>query len=285
MRVFSLEGARHYCRSSGLPLQASDRSLEEFRQTHLSTRNSISEGSGLFEEYRACALRDAERSLFLSASHYRRALDLMTPSSSHWAHVTLYYGAWFAAHAILGMFGCEVLNNRIIDVNRSAPGNQELSVQRIGNGRGKYYVTQQGSHRQFWEIFYKATVSIRPFVDSSISPILSPVSSRDVWLIEQRNDINYNTVKSVSTGGQFNATFSEAGFPGCLPSALNTQYQVCEGLLSVGSSFATDFGLATDALDVLSSPAPFNQRVRELVYNSTVPDLVTRTKKNELFGH
>ena len=285
MRVFSLEGARHYCQSSGLPLGTAERSLEDFRHTQLGTRTSIREGSRLFDEYRACALRDIERSLFLSASHYRRALDMMTPSSSHWAHVTLYYGAWFAAHAILGMFGCKVLNRHIIDVNRSAQGGQELSLQRVGNGRGMYYVTQQGSHRQFWEIFYKATVSIRPFVDSSISPTLSPVSNRIDWLIEQRNQINYNTVDSVRLGGEFNAAFSEAGFPGCLPSVHNTQYQVCEGLLSVGCSFATDFGLTTDALDVLSSPAPFNQRVRELVYDSTVPDLVTRTKKNQLFGH
>ena len=285
MRPFSLEGARHYCRPLGLPLGIAERSLEEFRQTHLRRRKLIQEGSSLFEEYQACALRDTERSLFLSASHYRRALDLMVPSSSHWAHVTLYYGAWFAAHAILGMFGGVVLNGHIIDVNRSAPGTQELSVQRIGTHPGSYYVTQRGSHQKFWEIFYKATASIKPFVDSSVSPTLSPVSNRNVWLIEQRNSVNYNTAASVDLAGQFSATFSEAGFPASLPSTLNTQYQVCEGLLSAGCSFATDFGLTTDALDVLSSRAPFSQRVRELIYNSTVPDLVARSKRDELFGH
>ena len=285
MRAFSLEGARHYCRPLELPLKAAAQSLEDFRRTQLATQKSIREGSSLFEEFRACALRDIERSLFLSASHYRRALDLMVPSSSHWAHVTLYYGAWFAAHAILGMFGCEVLNGHIIDVKRSTPGTQEFSVQRIVNGPGGYYVTQRGSHQKFWEIFYKATASIKPFVASSVSQTLSPVSNSNVWLVEQRNNVNYNTVASVALAGQFNTTFSDAVFPASLPSTLNTQYQVCEGLLSVGCSFATDFGLTTDALDILSSLVPFNQRVRELVYNSTVPDLVARSKGDELFGH
>ena len=284
MRVFSLEGAKHFCRISGLPAGATERSVEDFRHHLLGRLTSISEGSALFEEYRVCALRDAERSLFLSASHYRRALDLMIPSSSHWAQVTLYYGAWFAARAILGMFGCTVLSEYIIDVARSAPGHQQLSLQRVGSGPGKYYVQRRGSHRRFWEIFYKAVISIRPFVDPSVSQTLSPVSNSDVWQIEERNKINYNTIESAQLGAQFKSTFSEVTFPGSLPGTLNTQFQICEGLLSVGCSFAADFGLTTDALDTLSPPAPFKKRVRELVYNPTAPKLVGKTKKHELFG-
>ena len=285
MRVFTLEGAKHYCRSLGPATAASATSLEEFRQTQLVRQNLIAEGSSLFEDYRACALRNAERALFLSASHYRRALDLMTPSASPWAHVTLYYGALYASHAILGMFGCGVLNDGyIMEVRRSSPGNQEIFVQRIGNGPGKYYVTQQGSHKRFWEIFYKAATSIRPFVDPSLVPMLSPISSSDIWLIEQRNKFNYDTVESIKLSSQFISSFSEVDFPRSLPSALNTQYRVCEGLLSAGYYFATDFGLTTDALDILSSPKPFSQQVRELVYDPAVPDLVAKTNGTALFG-
>ena len=285
MRVFSLEGANHYCRPLGRTPGAAARTLEQFRQSLLPRQTLITEGSPQFEEYRACALRNTERALFLSASHYRRALDLMTPTSSPWAHVTLYYGTLLAGHAILGMFGCGVLNDGyIIDVGQSAPGSQEVLIQRIGNGANKYYVTQQGSHKRFWEIFYKAATSIRPLVDPSLAPMLSPVSSNDTWLIEQRNKLNYDTAESIELGSQFEGSFSAIAFPGSLPSVLNTQYRVCEGLLSVGCHFATEFGLTTDALDILSSSKPLKQQVRELIYNSAIPDLVSKSKGSVLFG-
>ena len=100
MRIFTIDGAGHYCGQFERNVGTVNQTLEEFKKTRLEGRNRINEGTALFDEYRACALRDADRCLLLAASHYRRALDLMVPSSSHWAHVTLYYGTWFAAHAL-----------------------------------------------------------------------------------------------------------------------------------------------------------------------------------------
>ena len=102
MRLFSVSGARHFCGSFQPIPGAAAQSFTEFHRKYLATPQLITEGQPLFDEYRSSALRDVERSIFLAASHYRRALDLMIPSSSHWAHVTLYYGAWFAARALLG---------------------------------------------------------------------------------------------------------------------------------------------------------------------------------------
>ena len=284
MRPFTLTGAGHFCQAFTPASGVAERSLEEFRQQRLAGTRSIREGRQLFVEYRACALRDTERSLFLSASHYRRGLDLMVLSSSHWAQVTLYYGTWFAARALLGLFGCVVFTDSVIHVSRSAPGQQRLQIQRLGSAQGRYYVSQKGSHRQFWEIFYKTMPQIRNFVDPAYSPLLAPIGGRDVWMIEERNKINYNTNEMTNLQRSFGASFSANGFPNTLPGALNTQYKVCEGILATSCSFARQFGLATDALDILGPYQPFNDRVRNLIYDPQLPSLVSQTKKYELFG-
>ena len=284
MRTFSLRGASHYCGSFQPKSGIAEQSPDEFSQAHLGRSMSITEGTSLFDEYRACALRDTERSLFLAASHYRRALDLMIPSSSHWAQVTLYYGAFFAARALLGMFGCAVLHKYVIHVSSSSPGTQELAVQRIGSGQGRYFVTQRGSHRQFWEIFYRTVRPVRRLVDVNHAIALAPVSSNDTWLIEQRNSINYKTTESLSITKSFDSTFSEDRFPDSLPGALQTQYKVSEGILASSCSFAQRFGLATDALDFLGSSSSFTDVIVDHIYGSDLPDLVDKTNKSQVFG-
>ena len=123
MRIFGPSEAKHYCSSFGQSPGDAEKSLTDFRKNHLGAqRRSIREGTSLFEQYRDCSLRDVERSLFFAASHYRRSLDLMIRSCSPWAHVTLYYGTWYASQALLGMFGCVVFNRYVIDVDRGSPG-------------------------------------------------------------------------------------------------------------------------------------------------------------------
>lgn len=282
--MFSLRGATHYCGSFQSRPGIAQQSLEDFRQARLQRRSSIREGTSLFDEYRACSLRDVEGSLFLAASHYRRALDLMVPSSSHWAQVTLYYGAFFAARALLGMFGCGILNRHVIHVSQSSPGNQELRIERIGSGPDRYYVTEKGSHRQFWEIFYQTVPPVQSLVDVKFAAALAPISSSNTWLIEQRNNINYKTPDSLSIAEAFGKSFTEDRFPDSLPGTLQTQYRVSEGMLGASCSFARTFGLATDALNFLNSSASFAQVVKEYIYDSASPDLVSKTKCTEIYG-
>ena len=219
----------------------------------------------------------------MGASHYRRALDLMLPSACHWAHVTLYYGAFFAARALLGMFGCGVLHNYVVHVNRSRPGDQELHVERMVSGGDGYYVTQKGSHRRFWEIFYKTVRSLSRWVDARFAPALEPISSRNTWLIEQRNNVNYKTTASLSMAASFSRTFAEDRFPDSLPGALQTQYQVSKSILVVSSSFAKRFGLATDALLPFGSSSSFEQVVGDQIYGVSLPDIVEKTNRDEIF--
>ena len=284
MRTFSLSGAHHYCESFSPRSGMAERSLQGFVSQCFGSATTLSEGTSLFEDYKACSLRDTERSLLLSASHYRRALDLMIPSSSHWAHVTLYYGAWFAARALLGMFGCAILNKHVIHVDRSSPGKQALRIQKIGTRQNQYHVIKSGSHQRFWEIFYSTVTSIIGFVNIQYSAVLSPISNNDTWPIEQRNKVNYDTFEIMKFDSAFGNGFSDISFPSGLPAELHTQYRMCEGILAASCSFAARFCLATDALDTLSAPAPLGQRVRHLIYDAEVPDLVAKTKKVELFG-
>ena len=284
LNTFSIPGATHYCSSFKPRAGDAQQSLEEFNVSRLQGRQSIREGTEIFEDFRTCALREAERYLFLATSHYRRALDLMMPGAAHWAHVTLYYGSWFAAHGLMAMLGCSVLNKRVVHVGRSAPGNQELRVQGIGSGSGQYYVPHLGSHQRFWQIFYDTAVSIKSFVDQESAAVMAPIASNSTWLIEQRNKFNYRSTESIALGGRFSRTFVESDFPSCLPGELNTQYRVCEGFLAAAISFADTFGLATDALDILEPPASIRQKIRDKIYRAGIPNLVGSSRYRELFG-
>lgn len=284
MRLFSIAGARHYCNSFQPKLGIAEHSPDDFRDARLQSQHTVAEGTSLFDEYRACALRDAERSLFLASSHYRRSLDLMIASSSHWAQVTLYYGAFYAARALLGMFGCAVLHRHVVHVSRSRPGSQELSVDRIGSRSGQYYVTETGSHRKFWEIFYFTVRPVVRLVDVRFATALSPVSSSNTWLIEQRNSVNYKTEVSIDVVESFGNTFTESDFPDSLPGTLQTQFKVSEGILAASCSFARRFGLQTDALSFLGSTTSFADLVEDHIYQPGLPDLVDKTNRRDVFG-
>src|SRR2546428_12425750 len=109
VRLFDLSEAQYYCKgfrgrhgTSLLSFRDLVKSLDSNGPHH------FAEGQSPFDDYRDCSLRDAERRIFLAVSLYRRSLDLMHVSAAAWAHVTLYYSSFFAASAILQMFGCYV---------------------------------------------------------------------------------------------------------------------------------------------------------------------------------
>src|SRR3990167_6936465 len=116
MALFGVDEARHYCGTFNGSGGTASGSLEIYVKSALTQIRSLREGTPEFDRYRDCSLRDVERRIFISVSHYRRSLDLMTPGAVWWAHVTLYYGSFFAAGALLGMFGARVLKNSRIEV-------------------------------------------------------------------------------------------------------------------------------------------------------------------------
>jgi hypothetical protein len=283
MRLFSIPEAKHYCSLFTGSAGDSERSLAEFHRNRLLNKIRVfSEGSPIFDEYRDCLLRDVERALFFSVSHYRRALDLMISSACPWAHVTLYYGSWHVAHALLGLFGCTIINNRVIDVDRGLPGNQILRVRRIGGKSGQVNSTYSGSHQRFWDLFYQAFQAIKGVFPPTFQVALSPISSDRLWQIDRRNDINYDSFSGMQLAQDFEQGFTCQTFPGCLPGIMNTQYKIFELLLEMAFYYAQDFGIATDALHGLRSPSPLRIKIKELIYNEKPSGLVNKTIKSKV---
>jgi hypothetical protein len=283
MRLFSIAEAQYYCSIFRGSVGDPDRSLEEFNKKQILNKfRMFSEGSPIFDEYRDCLLRNVERALFFSASHYRRALDLMISSASPWAHVTLYYGSWHTAHALLGLFGCTITNNYVIDVEKGLPGNQTLRIRRIGGKPGQVNTTYLGSHQRFWDLFYRAFQTTKAAFPPSFQVALSPISGDRIWQIERRNDINYDYFSSIQLAQDFERGFTFTNFPSCLPGVMNTQYKVFELLLEMSFYYAKDFGIATNALDGLRTPLPLRKKVRELIYNEKPSGLVNKTRKSKI---
>ena len=282
MQIFEIKEASHYCSSFFQVTGIAERSLSEFQRTRFKGPRSFSEGTCLFDEYRACSMREVDRLLFLAASQYRRSLDAMIASASPWAHVTLYYGCYFTACALLSMFGCSIFHKRVVDVENRFPGQQKLRVRKIGNGRGQQETTYNGAHRQFWDLFYRAVVSLRPNVPKHLAVALTPVSNDPVWLISRRNDVNYNSYESIRLIQDFQSNFSKQSFPGKLPGILATQWGIFELLLELAFDFVHQFNIQTDALSSLTTWGTLPPTVRQLVYGDHPPGLVQKTIKHKL---
>lgn len=274
LALFDVDDARHYCRtfntSAGLSLGSIDAFMASMPGTRL-----LREATLDFDHYRDCSLRDAERRLFMAVSHYRRSLDLMTPGAAWWAHVTLYYGSFFAASALLAMFGARVLKGRRIEVNTGAAGHQALSI------LGGWGSTHTGSHQRFWDIFYSSALALIPVVNPPLRIGLSPVTARATWQTETRNLINYDTHHALQVAEQFEASFDKQQFPGSLPGLVQTQFAVCEALVLIALSFAKDFGLATDALGALGPAGTRRTKLRRLVFDPRPPGLVRKIKRSQ----
>lgn len=283
MRLFRINEAKHYCSSFNATQGDAENSINTFQRNRLGRQSrSFREGNILFEEYRDCSLRDVERSLFFAASYYRRCLDLMLSSAAPWAHVTIYYGSWYASRGLLGMFGCTIFNEVVVDVNRGSPGQQELRLRVIGNRQGQQSSTYHGSHRRYWDFFYTAVTPLRPMVQPNIAPALYPVSNNPVWLIQQRNTINYDSWEGLQLSRGFQKTFSNNSFPGSLPGPLLPQFKVLESLLELSFVYASQFGLHTDAFVNLGVSGNLRAKVSELIYNEKAPGLVRKTKKSTI---
>jgi hypothetical protein len=218
-------------------------------------------------------LRDAERSLFLAVSMYRKALGLMTPAAASWAHVTLYYSAFFASKGLLGIFGGWLGKKRLVEVVARTPGNQELILRRKGAGISNY----SGSHEQFWDVFYSSVTKLTPWINPSFRPALAPPEGSVLWQTQTRNLLNYDSFNAVELSVDFQTAFKSAAFPGCLPGRLSTQYSTTEGLLSVFADFASRFGLTTDALDHLTPAGSRKDKVKALIFREHAPGLLRKT--------
>jgi hypothetical protein len=258
MAIFAIPDATHYC---GNYQALTGSATASFRQTYdnLVLGRVFAEGAAGFNEFRDCAIREVERLFFLSISNYRRSFDLVSTSGSPWAHVTMYYSSFFAATALLGMFGAwKMRGNRVIEVAVGAPGSQQLTVRTFTS-------TYRGSHQQFWDYFYANVSVLSPWIDPSLRFALAPISGTITWPIDHRNDVNYDSHSACALMTGFQTSFRKSRFRTSLPGAMNTQFRLMEALIAITSQFARQLGVRTDALDSMNPNGPRRLKVRRLI--------------------
>ena len=281
-RIFSIPEARYFCSSFSSSKGLSESSLVNINDVLFKSQNRpiIQETNSDFISLRDCYLRDIERLLFFSMSQYRRCLDLMIASASPWALVTSYYGTFYAAKAILQMFGCVVFYKEIIDVDKGNIGNQALERRLFGNSNRNISTTFKGSHQRFWDVFYDAVIPLRNLISPKLSPALSPISFSRTWLSDNRNEINYDTCNSLNEVNIFISNFNSGSFPNCLSGSLSTQFRVMELMIEVAFYFSKFFNISTDALNTLQNNNPaLSTKIIDFIYKEKTPRLIRKSKR------
>lgn len=276
MNLFGIAEAQYYCNSFARTTGVSSGSLRQHVTVSLPGVTSLREGTPAFNVYRDCALRDVDRLLFLGVSHYRRALDLMIASSAPWAYVTLYYGSYYVASALLGLFGGFIKGRTIIDVAVNAPGKQELRISRNATP------AKLGSHQAFWDVFYASIPPLHPWVDPALAFALQPIAGSATWQIDNRNLINYDTYESCQLIGQFQVAFRGSTFPTSLPGVLNTQFRVFDGLLQITCALVRQFNFRTDGLSGFLPAGRRSRKIRTLVFREIPPSLLRRIRQRAI---
>ena len=277
MALFTENEAAHFFRAGSVGTEPPDESFRDWAAT-LSRGAVLAEGSANFKMLSSLTNREIERLLVLAASHFRRAHDLLSPISSPWAFITLYYGSYYGASALMGMHGTwKLKKNMSIQVKHSSPGGQRLEVVKDSS-------TYTGSHQQFWEFYFSNAVSLLPSVPSAERFALQPVSADAMWLIDNRNDLNYDTFKAVDVAMQFHGGFAKNSFPGSLPGPLTTQFRFLESLMGLCNRTAKAVGIDSDALFGISSEPDRSKRVKSLVVKSKPVAIARQVKVKTLCG-
>ena len=269
MIIFAENEARHFCQNFNASNGNVSESFLPYCKRVLSNSRNLREGTSDFDDFRSNLLRNSERNLFLSTSNYYSTHRLLVAGFASWAHVTSYYGAFYSAKAILGMFGVCVEHDILVDVSSGGIGSQELRVKKDKIAKAHLSTIaggKNGSHQIFWSAFYKAGASLHAYVtDPVLRLALTPVGSSTTWQIESRNDINYDTLTAIGLINDFDRNFIASKFPAGLPGALNTQYKISEALIMLAFKYAKEFGLSTDTLHALSGNRTLSRKLNRFI--------------------
>lgn len=271
MRALSQTGAHYFCTAFSAAAVSSARDMDELLANALKGKKNVTENTPLYPIYRDTLLREAERAFFLGVACFRRAHDILLASSSFWAHVTLYYTSWFAAHSILELFGCWA-GGLHIGVQHDMPGQQAFELSPAPSG-GK-------THQIFWSTYYSAMAPLRNWIDPSLNLAIDPVNSNVKWQIENRNRINYRTFEALDLVGKFDNQFDPSNFPMSLPGETATQYEVAKTTILLAAHFIISLRVNTDAFAALR---PGRQRsIDELIFNAPIPNISSFAEQSRL---
>ena len=238
---------------------------------HAGLRTSrLTEGSINFDVHRVSLLNAVERWVLFGVAGYRRALDMFIPSNAPWAHVTLYYSSFFAANALLGMFGAWVHFERLVDVEDGSVNNQVLRITRRVQSPSGY----KGSHRVFWDLFYDGCSTISPWVPSQLQSTTAPVNNDRIWQITARNEVNYDMFGAFEGATLVEKTFNPRRLRS-LNGPLAQQLDVTEGMLKLALHFANDFGVSSFAYEGLGTGT--RAKVLRALVTKVPPGLATQS--------
>jgi hypothetical protein len=267
--IFTIDEAKYFCQHSDYTHGNPQESINSYCKRALKSSNLV-EGSAEFNEFRSNLLRYVERCLFLSTSNYYSTHRLLVAGHANWAHVTSYYSAFYSARALLGIFGVYLdAPYVLIDVEIGETGVQKMRIRK--NNIAKDYLTSltggsRGSHNIFWETFYRVISPLHAYItDPVLRMALSPISGRNTWQIETRNDINYDVLKAVNLISDFDRGFKRKSFPLTIPGVLNTQFKLTETILLLTIKYAKDFNLNSDALHILSGKNTFSGKLGKFI--------------------
>ena len=274
MQLLDITEARHFCAPLATHMPGVGQSLKALHNG-LPTQTRLVEGSAYFDAHRISLLNAVERWILFGVAGYRRALDMFVPSNAPWAQVTLYYSSFYAANAILGMFGAWVGQRRVVDVLQGTPTSQILRISRNVKSPNGY----PGSHQQFWDFFYHGCNTISPWVPAHLQTAVSPVNNDRTWQIEARNDVNYDMSRAYEGAIFFEASFRPNRLRS-LPGSLGQQMEVTETMLKLAIHFALDLGVSSFAYHGLGSGSRAKV-FRELV-TKAAPALVDQSALREL---
>lgn len=280
MRLFDLPQAKHFCKPDAAVVAAiSAQSLAGYHVAIQKGVVTLSEGHANFQIHQISSLVSVDQWLLFATAHYRRAIDMLVPASAPWAHVTLYYASFFAANAILGMFGGWTgqtrAGMRVVDVELGAIGSQKLKIDR--NPRSPSGVT--GSHRRFWELFYDAAATIVAWAPAKLANALDPVNADFGWQIAERNDVNYDMFSAWAAAKRMHTTFKPSKL-NSLSGPLQLQLEASERLIKLALQFAAEVGLSTAALDGCGQTGGITQ-IRKRLSSQRPPQLVMQSAFQE----
>ena len=205
---------------------------------------------------------------------------MLVPASAPWAHTTLYYSSFFAANAILGMFGGWIgitrSGNRVIDVERGTPGVQTLKVHRkLRSPSGA-----RGSHMAFWDFFYDAAATVSMWAPLKLQPAFTPVNGDVGWQIAERNNVNYDMFDAWNASTRFFDTFRAKKLKS-VQGPLRLQLETTEKLVRVALWFATDLSIPSSAVSGCG-PSGTRQQIQRRLVTQQPPSLVTQSELSVL---
>ena len=246
--ILTPTSAKHFCENFSSTPSTLNCTVKEFIKKQSKTKRVYVEGSPEFSALRDCLLREAERSIFFSNALYANALRANRESTGWWSHVTLYYSAFFAAQGLLAMHGGCLIDNKFwLEVTDPTIGAINLTVNRTVHP--KLLAAHPGStHKSFWKVFYWAVRSLYTHAPNNLAFALSPVQSSDSWLIDSRNEYNYQTPKALKSLTEFINTYDSTKLPGSLPRHLVVMDNVAYALRELAARWRGSYNLTSDVL-------------------------------------